>query len=335
MPKNLRDFVRACNGVINMTMPGDGRLGNQMFQYAFGRALQHKFYPDYKLNLSYYEFRNKTQDEIDNGFGNTLKFFRLNNVSYVDIPYMSFMPMQNLVVFFIRCFNKLQRMFLNSRLEKFTLRLFNMAGLYKQIGFFQYNKPYSSFFNNITCRGYFQSHEYFDEIRDILLDEFTPKFDVLPHNRELLHDIEASESVCVTIRRGDYLSPQCIAKFNVCDESYFIKAMTEIRQEKPDCKFYIFSDDVDDIKRNFKFPYECVYELGNDPVWEKLRLMYSCKHFIISNSTFSWWAQYLSRNENKIVYAPHPWFFYGTDFSGIYTPHMRLIEIQKHERDQK
>ena len=73
--------------------------------------------------------------------------------------------------------------------------------------------------------------------------------------------------------------------------------------------FIFFSDDINWVKENIKIG-ECVcyYERGVDPVWEKLRLMYSCKHFIISNSSFSWWAQYLSRNENKIVISPNRWY---------------------------
>ena len=72
---------------------------------------------------------------------------------------------------------------------------------------------------------------------------------------------------------------------------------------------FVFSDDIKWAKENIKFEgIQIFYEDGNDTVDEKLRMMYSCKHFIISNSTFSWWAQFLSRNQDKIVIAPSRWY---------------------------
>ena len=71
----------------------------------------------------------------------------------------------------------------------------------------------------------------------------------------------------------------------------------------------MFSDDIQWVKDNIKdLDIEMYYEDGNDTLDEKLRLMYSCKHFIISNSTFSWWAQFLSRNNEKIVISPDRWY---------------------------
>ena len=72
-------------------------------------------------------------------------------------------------------------------------------------------------------------------------------------------------------------------------------------------QYIVFSDDIEWCRTNMKFPTGTLYESGKDPIWEKIRLMYSCKNFIISNSTFSWWAQFLSRERNKIVIAPKQW----------------------------
>lgn len=72
--------------------------------------------------------------------------------------------------------------------------------------------------------------------------------------------------------------------------------------------FFMFSDDIEWVKNNIHTECVTYYEDGTDPVWEKLRLMSACKHFIVSNSTFSWWTQYLSANENKVVVSPSRWF---------------------------
>ena len=119
--------------------------------------------------------------------------------------------------------------------------------------------------------------------------------------------IENNESVCISIRRGDFLANEHKKDCFICDNNYFYKAISEIKKRLANPKFIVFSDDVEWCKNNMNFPSDTRFEDGNDPLWEKMRLMYSCKNFIISNSTFSWWAQYLSRNDNKIVIAPKKW----------------------------
>lgn len=94
--------------------------------------------------------------------------------------------------------------------------------------------------------------------------------------------------------------PKWAAKVESCGEG--IKR----RVAKP--VFILFSDDMDWVRENVRIDAECHYESGADPVWEKLRLMYSCRHFIIPNSTFAWWAQWLSRSEDKVVVSPERWF---------------------------
>lgn len=155
--------------------------------------------------------------------------------------------------------------------------------------------------------GYFESAKYFYNIRNELLEEFTPKEEPLEKNKKIYDEIKNTNSVCVSIRRGDYLSNNFKKDFYICTPEYFNKAIEIAKYKIQNPKFFVFSDDVQWIKENMNFPEGTIFEDGNDPVYEKIRMMYSCKNFIISNSTFSWWAQYLSRNNNKVVIAPSKW----------------------------
>jgi len=160
---------------------------------------------------------------------------------------------------------------------------------------------------NIVCYGKYENPKYFDAIRPILLKEFTPKYPERPENESLYKAIRNTNSVCIAVRRGDFLEDNFKNQFYVCNRDYFFNAIAEARKRIENPTFVFFSNDIEWVKQNIILEEPCYYESGEDPVWETIRLMYNCKHFIMSNSTFSWWAQYLSRNENKVVIAPDRW----------------------------
>ena len=84
------------------------------------------------------------------------------------------------------------------------------------------------------------------------------------------------------------------------------KAFDKIMEMVKTPTFIVFSEDIDYAK-GLDLPGNLLFVDENNPDYEELRLMYSCRHFIISNSTFSWWAQYLTDNESRIVVAPSRW----------------------------
>lgn len=288
-----------------------GRLGNQLFQYAALRAFQEKYARDEPINLDFKD----TFHHLDDGFTFELLNF---NIQKCHMKPMKKTLVQRLilkyilvrkVIFMICCkINKSknydQRYY---EFEKRNQKRLNRFGIYSiNNGYIDLN---NSKYKNKIFIGTYESSKYFLDIKDILMKEFTPKYDVIGKNIKFLEKIENEESVCVSIRRGDFVeNPVFKKRFYVCRPDYFEEAIKIIKKKVKNPNFFIFSDDIEWCKKNLKFlPKDAEFEPLNNPVYEKLRLMYSCKHFIISNSTFSWWAQFLSRNEKKIVIAPKVW----------------------------
>ena len=126
-------------------------------------------------------------------------------------------------------------------------------------------------------------------------------------NKKIFNEISEKNSVCISVRRGDFFNAENEKTFGVCTIQYYINAV-EIMNEKVDAPiYYVFSDDISWCKKNLRFDGEVEFVPQDMPVYETLRLMYTCKHFIISNSTFGWWGQYLSRNNDKVVISPSRW----------------------------
>jgi len=164
---------------------------------------------------------------------------------------------------------------------------------------------------NVYLEGYWQSERYFSSIRDILLREFSFKYELNTKGRDIAEQMQESESVSLHIRRGDYAHNSLTNQIHgVCSLGYYKKAINAITQKIPDCHFYIFSDDHTWVCDNFSIDYPFTLVEHNDAStsYEDLRLMSLCRHNIIANSSFSWWGAWLNTNPKKIVVSPEGWF---------------------------
>lgn len=282
-----------------------GRLGNQLFQYAFVRSLMESN-PHQKFVFSFsdvYKSGNK-----ENGWENSLDYFNLHCFTEDNNPVVKLSVVQRFLLHFY--WSKFPHKQSIETINSYQLRwlsVFNRVGLYYlDLGYFPFRKKIRG---NAIISGNFESKEYFKDIEHVLKQEIVPKYPLLQSNESLWSTISTTCSVCVSIRRGDYISNDSIRSLmNVCDKSYYLRAINIIKAMVSSPVFVFFSDDISWVKENITIDDPCVYESGNDPVWEKLRLMSGCKHFIISNSTFSWWAQYLGKSKDKIVVAPYKWY---------------------------
>lgn len=287
-----------------------GNLGNQLFEYALARKLQNdsgqkicfniynlkKYRPNFTFSLLDYKLNDNIIVETEKPmpwFADTM--FPITRVVKKIIPKLYFGILKNFGIYV------------------FMSRKFIEIPVIKK--------------KNYYISGYWQCTKYFDEIKPTIIKELTPKKELLVQNQSLYNTIINSESVCITIRRGDFVSNEKYKQqFYLCDEKYFYKAVNLIKLKIPNAKLIIFSDDIKWIKENMNFGDDVNYESGDDPVWEKLRLMSACKHFIISNSSFSWWVQYLSTNKNKIIIAPSRWYTFG-ETADIYEDNWNLIKV--------
>jgi len=176
---------------------------------------------------------------------------------------------------------------------------------------FEFNSHHLTFRNTIVT-GYFQSEKYFKDFRGEILKlfSFNPKL-LSNATLNVANKIKHSNSVSIHIRRGDYISDSATFNFHgCCTMDYYNKAANLISKSVPDCNFFVFSDDIEWAKKNIKLEgvmHFISHNTGKDS-YQDMYLMSLCKHNILANSTFSWWAAWLNTYKNKIVITPKNWF---------------------------
>lgn len=289
-----------------------GRAGNQFFQYAMVKS----YMKEKNINeVLYISFEDLQKHKTDNtSFVNILNYFKVEEFTEVEKIKMTIEQriwdfIYKVMYKIVRLNAKIHKRHLNEKdyifLVNFLQKNLNKRGLYYYIP--RMKEFYESKNDNIIFYGSFEDNSFFIKERENILKMYNPIENKRKENKELYDAIENSESVCITIRRGDFLDPKLKANFYICNPQYFEKAIEKMNTLVKQPQYVVFSDDVEWCKENMNFPNGTLFETEGNPIWEKIRLMYSCKNFIISNSTFSWWAQYLSRNNRKKVIAPKKW----------------------------
>lgn len=165
--------------------------------------------------------------------------------------------------------------------------------------------------DNSYLVGYWQSERYFSNVRPQLLQELTLTEPAEGRDAEIIHAMRSTTSVTVHVRRGDYVSNAATNQVHgTCDSEYYQRSVTLLAAKHGPLNLFVFSDDPAWCRENLRMGHPTVFVDHNDAErnCEDLCVMSHARHFIVANSSFSWWGAWLSTSEDKTVCAPARWF---------------------------
>ena len=249
-----------------------GGLGNQLFQYAFGRMLSFKHQARLFFDTTFYDEFNGNATPREYALGN---FCIQGEI----------------------CPQKI----LDELIEK--------KYIYQE-KHYNFDPEAIKQGDNILYKGYWQSEKYFSEVRNILKRELLLK-NKSSLFRKWENEINSENSLGIHIRRGDFVNVESTNKFHgVLSMDYYKKALDMLMKIRDKYEVFVFTDDVEWAKNNLFLinkNISCKFVSGNGlKDFEEMMLMSVCKYNIIANSSFSWWGAWLG-DEKKIVIAPDKW----------------------------
>lgn len=279
-----------------------GGLGNQLFQMSLAYLLAKKE----KLKISF-----NTE-----GYSNGIRRFELNKFPQIkklkietkntlNLKYKFIRFIKRKIIYLIQILNLEKSLFNTSNGQN---KIFALDQKIFEISPYVYNEEIfnQKFKSNMTLVGYYQSEKYFSKNKKEILNLFNFP---MSKNKKFIHffnKIKNCNSVAVHVRRGDYISKELKQYFDILSKDYYARCFEYINKKTFNPKFFIFSDDIDYVKQMNMFKKNCIFVDTNSPFID-LNLMTYCKHFIIANSSFSWWGAWLCKNKKKIICAPSKW----------------------------
>ena len=254
-----------------------------MFQYAAGRALSLKHNTELMLDLDAFL-------DSDSNRKYNLDVFGLKNNYHINFnksnviknkPILDWQPSEH-------------------KFSNYTI--------YKQ-PFISFDPNFANYPNDCYLDGYWQSTKYFLKYEKAISEDFQFNNSIFDEYGDLIDKIVKVNSVAIHLRRGDYVSDrQTNLVHGALDVEYYIDAVDFISDKQLNPHYFVFSDDPEWVQANLSTIKPITYMGKLNPDVVDLYLMSVCKHQIVANSTFSWWAAWLNKNPDKIVVAPKKWF---------------------------
>lgn len=296
------------------TVALQGGLGNQLFQYAVGRALARRTGSALKLETS--TLIPSTNADTPQRPLHLSRFSIQGQIVHNSVRKNPLLAAQ------MRLFNVTRK--ISDGLAVFLCRV------YKEKSPQRFDPHVLALPKDTYLVGYFHSEKYFFDIRSTLLEELSLQTAATGMNREWRNAIESVNSVGIHVRRGDY-----VERGWTLPSQYYQRAIQVIQAMERNVEWFFFSDDIDWVKKHTRrllpdgISVRTVHHVecnGSHDAPEELRLMKRCRHNIIANSTFSWWAAWLNQNENKVVVAPAHWIRERTENLDIIPSRWRIVD---------
>ena len=265
-----------------------GGIGNQLFCYAFGFSVAKKNGADLILDTSMLD------RQIVKGRKYELDGFKIQYSDRISYPYYN-----NTVC---------KKTGLNRIIKKNAIGF--GTKVYKEKSHYCFDENALSVSRNTYFDGFWQNYRYFDNYRDELLKELQIQSKKNAEILDLEKETGKEETVSMHIRRGDYIGLNWQLSM-----AYYEKSISQIKElikptEQDPIRMFVFTDDMEYAKGYFLSKQDrgvryifADYESENKNLFD-LYLMSHCRHNIIANSSYSWWAAYTNPNRKKIVICP-------------------------------
>lgn len=269
----------------------NGGMGNQMFQYAAGLALAARHRAALVLDISWFAQNVGVAGVTQRTYALAAFDLEAKLTQHAGKPNLA-----------QRALRKLQR--------HIPWRL-GEEGAYHERSF-RYDEGFFATPVPVQLHGYFQSQRYFSGVEGELRTAFGMPREMSAATQAMLTRIQGTRAICVHVRRGDYVSNPAASDFHgLCGLDYYDQGLRQVLTDDAEgAECFVFSDDPQWVRENMRLPLPMtVVDInGPDAAHQDLWLMAACRHFVIANSSLSWWGAWLGAHPQKRVVAPLAWF---------------------------